>query len=48
MPVSTLPSSARLWLLALACAGSGKGVGIVGEAAAGVISEDPGKFSPSA
>ena len=31
--------------VALACAGSGKGVGIVGEAAAGVISEDPGKFS---
>ena len=29
----------------LACAGSGKGVGIVGEAAAGVISQDPGKFS---
>ena len=31
--------------VALACAGSGKGVGIVGEAAAGVISEDPNKFS---
>ena len=31
--------------VALACAGSGKGGGIVGEAAAGVISEDPGKFS---
>ena len=31
--------------VALACAGSGKGVGIVGEAAAGVISADPGKFS---
>lgn len=29
----------------LACAGSGRGVGIVGEAAAGVISEDPEKFS---
>ena len=29
----------------LACAGSGKGVGIVGEASAGVLSEDPGKFS---
>lgn len=29
----------------LACAGSGKGVGIAGEAAAGVVSEDPGKFS---
>ncbi len=31
--------------VALACAGSGKGVGCVGEAAAGVISEDPNKFS---
>ncbi len=29
----------------MACAGSGKGVGIAGEAAAGVVSEDPGKFS---
>lgn len=29
----------------LACVGSGKGTGLVGEAAAGVISEDPGKFS---
>lgn len=29
----------------LACAGSGRGVGIVGEAAAGVLSEDPNKFS---
>lgn len=29
----------------LACLGSGKGVGLVGEAAAGVISEDPSKFS---
>ena len=29
----------------MACAGSGKGVGLVGEAAAGVLSEDPGKFS---
>lgn len=29
----------------LACAGSGRGVGIVGEAAAGVVSEDPDKFS---
>ncbi len=29
----------------LACAGSGRGVGIVGEAAAGVVSEDPEKFS---
>lgn len=28
-----------------ACAGSGKGVGVAGEAAAGVVSEDPGKFS---
>lgn len=28
-----------------ACAGSGKGVGIVGEVGAGVLSEDPGKFS---
>ena len=31
--------------VALACAGSGKGVGCVGEAAAGVLSEDPGKFA---
>ena len=31
--------------VALACAGSGKGVGCVGETAAGVLSEDPGKFS---
>lgn len=31
--------------VALACLGSGKGVGLVGEAAAGVISEDPSKFS---
>lgn len=31
--------------VALSCVGSGKGVGLVGEAAAGVISEDPGKFS---
>lgn len=31
--------------VALACAGSGKGVGLVGEAAAGVLSEDPGKFA---
>jgi V/A-type H+-transporting ATPase subunit K len=29
----------------LACAGSGRGVGLVGEAAAGVLSADPGKFS---
>ena len=29
----------------LACSGSGRGVGLVGEAAAGVLSEDPGKFS---
>ena len=29
----------------LACAGSGRGVGIVGEAASGVLSEDPNKFS---
>ena len=29
----------------LSCAGSGKGVGIAGEAAAGVVSEDPSKFS---
>lgn len=29
----------------LACSGSGKGVGLVGEASAGVLSEDPGKFS---
>ena len=31
--------------VALACAGSGKGVGLVGEAASGVLSEDPSKFS---
>lgn len=29
----------------LACAGSGRGVGLVGEAAAGVLSADPSKFS---
>lgn len=29
----------------LACIGSGKGTGMVGEAAAGVLSEDPSKFS---
>lgn len=29
----------------MCCAGSGKGVGLVGEAASGVLSEDPGKFS---
>lgn len=29
----------------MACAGSGRGVGIVGEAASGVVSEDPEKFS---
>ena len=29
----------------LACSGSGRGVGLVGEAAAGVLSEDPSKFS---
>lgn len=29
----------------LACIGSGKGVGMVGEAAAGVLAEDPSKFS---
>ncbi len=28
-----------------ACAGSGKGVGLVGEAGAGVLSQDPSKFS---
>ena len=27
------------------CAGSGRGVGIAGEAAAGVVSEDPSKFA---
>ena len=31
--------------VALACCGSGKGVGLVGEAAAGVLSEDPNKFA---
>ena len=31
--------------VALCCAGSGKGLGLVGEAASGVLSEDPGKFS---
>lgn len=31
--------------VALACCGSGKGVGLVGEAAAGVLSEDPKKFA---
>ena len=29
----------------MSCAGSGRGVGIAGEAAAGVVSEDPAKFS---
>lgn len=29
----------------LSCAGSAKGVGLVGEAGAGVLSQDPGKFS---
>ena len=29
----------------MSCAGSGKGVGIVGEAAAGVVTVDPNKFS---
>jgi V/A-type H+-transporting ATPase subunit K len=29
----------------LACSGSAKGVGIVGEIGAGVLTEDPGKFS---
>ena len=29
----------------LACSGSAKGVGCVGEAGAGVLSEDPGKFA---
>ena len=29
----------------MSCAGSGRGVGIAGEAAAGVVSEDPGKFA---
>lgn len=29
----------------LCCAGSGKGVGIAGEAANGTLAEDPGKFS---
>ena len=29
---------------ALACAGSGVGTGIAGEAGAGLVSEDPGKF----
>jgi V/A-type H+-transporting ATPase subunit K len=31
--------------VAVACVGSGKGVGMVGEAAAGVLSEDPSKFA---
>lgn len=31
--------------VAMCCAGSGKGVGIVGEAATGVLSEDPNKFA---
>lgn len=29
---------------ALACAGSGKGTGVAGEAGAGLVTEDPGKF----
>ena len=31
--------------VALACAGSGKGVGLAGEAGNGVIAEDPSKFA---
>lgn len=31
--------------VAMSCIGSAKGVGMVGEAAAGVLSEDPSKFS---
>ena len=31
--------------VALSCSGSAKGVGIVGEVGAGVLAEDPGKFS---
>jgi V/A-type H+-transporting ATPase subunit K len=31
--------------VAMACSGSGKGVGIVGEAAAGILSEDPSQFA---
>ena len=32
---------------ALACVGSAKGTGITGEAGAGLVSEDPGKFGPA-
>ena len=31
--------------VALSCGGSGKGVGMVGEASSGVLAEDPSKFS---
>lgn len=31
----------------LACAGSAMGTGVAGEAGAGLVSEDPGKFGPS-
>ena len=31
----------------LACVGSAKGTGITGEAGAGLVSEDPGKFGPA-
>lgn len=31
--------------VALSCVGSGKGVGMVGEASSGVLAEDPSKFS---
>ena len=31
--------------VALSCVGSGKGVGMVGEASSGVLADDPSKFS---
>lgn len=53
MDISTLLGNAGLYIavigaslsVALACAGSGKGVGIVGETAAGVLAEDPSRFA---
>lgn len=43
-PVVTLPFWARRSPWALPCLGSAKGVGIVGEASSGLLSEDPSLF----
>lgn len=37
--------SARALAVGLACSGSARGVGSVGEVGAGVLANDPGKFS---